>query len=89
MLQRAPWLVWGWLLGTGIQLQQSDIWPLPWVLGLGFLGTVLLVCAAQFLKLHDRLTLGFSSHVLALWVLSMASCSMALAVVNARCIIQA
>ena len=88
MLQRAPWLVWGWLLGTGIQLQQSAIWPVQWVLGVGFLGMVLLVCGTQFLQLHGRLTRGNSSNVLAFFVLSMASCSMALAVVNARCIIQ-
>ena len=89
MLQRAPWLVWGWLLGTGIQLQQSAIWPVQWVLGVGFLGMVLLVCGTQFLQLHGRLTRGNSSNVWAFFVLSMASCSMALAVVNARCIIQA
>ena len=95
MLRRAPWLVWGWLFGAGIQLQQSDIWPVEWVLGFGFLGALLFVWSAKFLgssvsnTSHRSLTFGFSSNVLALWVLSMASCSMALAVVNARCIIQA
>ncbi len=88
----APWWMAAWLLGTVLQLQQAEVWPLVWSLGLGAgaligLGMCLGVTLVWQRKV-PRVAKFFQHPWVFIFMLSVAACLLSLATLNARCWLQ-
>lgn len=91
MLKVAPCLALGWIVGTACQLQQQEIGSIQSVRVSATIGVALLVCAAALTKLpffkywRCRFCAQFKRSLFLL-CLFLAAFSLALSLINARCI---